>query len=318
MNRVLFGPFTLAICVAGLTAGGCAGRPPEVDPSPKGALDSQIETLQERAHESVATGRHARARESLEQARRIAASIDDQTALVDLSRELGDLELQEGRLLDATALHRQALHMAEQSGDGRRIMLSLGSLAATEQQAGRVESSAKLYERAMDLARERGDRGTLAVLLNNIGLLHQGRGDVDAARQAYQEASTINKELGQREAEASNHANLGMLAEDRREFEQAAREFALALDLDKEVENRRGIAADLANMGRIAVRLGRTEQGLDYLDRAYRSYAAQGDRMRALEALSNAVEAARQSGRLDDAKRLEAESASLKSLPASR
>jgi hypothetical protein len=40
--------------------------------------------------------------------------------------------------------------------------------------------------------------------------------------------------------------------------------------------------------------------------------------MRALEVLSHAVEAARQSGRLDEAKRLEAESASLKAVPASR
>ena len=81
-----------------------AGRPQEADPPPKGALDSQIETLQGRAHQSVATGQHARARDSLEQARRIAASIDDQTALVDLSRELGDLELQEGLLVEATRL----------------------------------------------------------------------------------------------------------------------------------------------------------------------------------------------------------------------
>jgi tetratricopeptide (TPR) repeat protein len=112
--------------------------------------------------------------------------------------------------------------------------------------------------------------------------------------------------------------NLGLLAEGQQDFEQAAQEFALALDLNKKIENRRGIAADLSNMGRIAVRRGYTELGLDYMDRAYRSYAAQGDRARALEALSNAVEAARQSGRLEEVRRFEAESASLKALPAAR
>jgi tetratricopeptide (TPR) repeat protein len=99
-----------------------------------------------------------------------------------------------------------------------------------------------------------------------------------------------------------------MVAEGLQQYEEAVKEFAQAS----------GIAADLASMGRVAVRRGDMELGLEYIDRAYRSYAAQGDRMRALEVLSHAVEAARQSGRLDEAKRLEAESASLKAVPASR
>jgi tetratricopeptide (TPR) repeat protein len=153
----------------------------------------------------------------------------------------------------------------------------------------------------------------VAVLTGATGLLGgcAGRtpsGDVEGARRAYRQASVINRELGQQKAEAANHANLGMLAEGLQQYEEAAKEFAQAL----------GITADLASMDRVAVRRGDMELGLEYMDRAYRSYAAQGDRMRALEVLSHAVEAARQSGRFDEAKRLEAESASLKAVPASR
>ena len=54
------------------------------------------------------------------------------------------------------------------------------------------------------------------------------------------------------------------------------------------------------------------------MDLAYRSYAAQGDGNRALEALSKAVELARKLNRLDEAERYESELMSLKSGPASR
>ena len=318
MKRGAFIALTVVTCVIGLVDGGCAGRRAAPDPDPKGPSSTQIGALQEQARRLLAAGHHARARESFEQANRLAESLDDRPSLVDITHELGNLALEDGRLSQALTLHRKGLHLAEQTGDGRRILLSVASLAAAEQQAGHTETAADLYKRGMGLARERQDRGTLAALLNNAGLLDQRTGDVEAARQAYREASAINKELGHREAEASNHANLAMLAEGLHDYDEAAREFALALDLDKAVENAHGIAADLANMGRIAVRRGYTELGLDYMDRAYRSYAAQGDRARALEALSNAVEAARQSGRMDDARRFEAESASLKALPALR
>jgi tetratricopeptide (TPR) repeat protein len=122
--------------------------------------------------------------------------------------------------------------------------------------------------------------------------------------------------LGHSEAEAGNHVNLGLLAEAQQDFEQAAQELVRALELDKQVENRQGIAADLANLGRVSVRRGFQEAGLQYLDRAYRSYAAQGDRKRAVEELSTLVELVRESGKPEELHRYETDLNALKETPA--
>jgi tetratricopeptide (TPR) repeat protein len=307
----------LTIGLSGILITGCAGGSPIPAAPPKRAQSLQIETLQEQGSQWLAEGNRTRARQSFELARLVAESIDDRPALVDIFHELGGLALDDGLVSQAIVFHRRALDLAEQLGETNRIMVSLGILAAAEDRNDHAEAAEALYGRAMALARQQQDRGAQAVLLNNMGLLCQRKGDVESARQAYRQASEMNRQLGRREAEASNHVNLGLLAEAQEEFEQADQEFTRALELDKEVENRRGIAADLANLGRVAVRRGFNEAGLRYMDRAYRSYGAQGDRNRALEALSKAVELARKLNRLDDVGRYEAELTSLHS-PASR
>jgi hypothetical protein len=69
-------------------------------------------------------------------------------------------------------------------------------------------------------------------------------------------------------------------------------------------------------VSRVAVRRGFKEAGLQYLDRAYRSYAAQGDQKRAAEELSKVVELVRESGKPEEVRRYEAELTALKATPA--
>ena len=76
------------------------------------------------------------------------------------------------------------------------------------------------------------------------------------------------------------------------------------------------IAADLADLGRVAVRRGFKEVGIQYLDRAYRSYVAQGNQKRAVEELSKLVALARDSGKPEELRRYEAELTALKATPA--
>jgi tetratricopeptide (TPR) repeat protein len=261
VNRTTFIAIALATCLSGFLSTGCAG-PSSIPPTPqRGALSLQVDALQEQGSRWRVEGNRGRARQSFEQAKVIAESIDERPALADIFHELGGLALDDGLVSQSILLHRRGLDLTEQLGDTNRIMVSLGALAAAEDCAGHTEAAESLYGQAMTLARQQQDGGAQAVLLNNLGLLRQRKGDVEAAREAYRQASEMNRELGHGEAEASNHVNLGLLAEAQQNFGQADREFARALELDKQVENRRGIAADLASLGRVAVRRGFNEVG---------------------------------------------------------
>ena len=170
-----------------------------------------------------------------------------------------------------------------------------------------MEHAEGLYQEALDLAQQRADQSAEATLRNNLGLVRQAKGEVEQAVQMFGQAMALNQAMGNLESEASNHVNLGLLAEARREYDVAEREFERALELDKAAEYRPAIAADLVRLGLVADRRGFSDRGVAYLERAYRSYLAQGDQAQAVSALTQAVACAKELGGDGDIARLETE-----------
>jgi tetratricopeptide (TPR) repeat protein len=167
VTRIAFIVLAVSTCAIGF-AGGCAKPTTGSGPVSEGSVGRTSGRIRRQGRRWLAEGQHARARQTFEQAKQIAESIDDRPSLVEILLRLGDLGLPA-----STAFYRQAVHLSEQRGDDGRTVQSLASLAAAEERAEHTEAAATLYERAMALAKQRDDRGAQAVLLNNTGLLYQ-------------------------------------------------------------------------------------------------------------------------------------------------
>lgn len=280
-----------------LVLSGCAGQGQQLPP-----LAGQVRDLRAEGARLLEAGEVEEARGKLEEARRLAESLDDQKGLAQVLNALGEAAIQDhangnhaNGLAAAKDYHERALSIARRLDDRQMQATSLAYLGQVAYLEGDRESARSHYEEALERYRRMGDRHGEAVTLNNLGLLHHEGNPAEAERH-YRQAMELNKALEDIHAQAANLANLGTVLEEQGRQEEAAASYRKALDLDKQIEDRQAIAADLRKLGRLADHRGESGQALEYFHRAYLAYQALGQTDQARAILLRLLILARETG----------------------
>jgi predicted ATPase/class 3 adenylate cyclase len=143
-------------------------------------------------------GRHADAREALEESLAIAAELDDQRAIASILQPLGYAALGEGDLPKARSHLERALALAQQHGDKRELAAARNALAQLHRVEGDADGAEPLFESVVALSRELGDRESICIGLLNLAMVSIGRGAIDRALEMLREASDIAQEIHSR------------------------------------------------------------------------------------------------------------------------
>lgn len=235
---------------------GCLGGAARLSPS-----QIKLASLQQRAQQQADRGRHADAAGLLQEALRLADSLDDHQGQASvllqqarLARQSGDLETAERTIAKALPLAMGNPYHADAAQEQALLELA----------RNKIDAATHWAETA--LREERG--GLIASRLNLLARLALLRGDLDRA------AGLADKALKNTDTDtlATERANalriLGMVHGRQGRHDQAQHTLQQALILDKQLELPARIAADLEALAGLAEQRGDTAAQQRYLQRA--------------------------------------------------
>jgi predicted ATPase/serine/threonine protein kinase len=191
--------------------------------SPTASADLRLAALRANADLARQQGDLDAALACYEAAVRLATEAGDETNIVVLSTELGQLSLQRGDLETARALFEKCRAIAGAAGAEFLVPIALNSLGEIARVEGAWAEARRFYEEAEALARQAGDRYGVTVALANLGALAYERGDPRAASASYREALAAARALGDTVGVSLSLDGLGAVAERRGDWERAAR-----------------------------------------------------------------------------------------------
>ena len=149
--------------------------------------------------------------------------------------------LTEGRRWLESAL----LEGGQASPSGLRAMLEAGLLAQAQ---GAYEVARAWYRQALDLAQATGDRGREASLLNNLGAIALEQGDTAEAERFFNEGLKLAESLHDQRRRADALGNLGAVAQYRGDIDSALQGYLDCLQIWRGLDDARGIADMLLNV----------------------------------------------------------------------
>lgn len=247
----LLAMLTLTTLLSGCFSGGAPALSPTV---------RRIQEMNERALHSVEKQRFDDARTVLDEALRLATSLDDgqqQTlTLINLAR----LERRLGRLQQAEPLLERARRAAA-TGYAADLAQETALLMIARNHLPEAERWAEIA-----LQEERGDlTGRRLNLLARIALLN---GDEPKALRLAEQALGVCSAPAMAEERANALRIIGQLKVREKRFDEAERLLNEALTLDRRQERPLKIAADLEALAQLMDLKGQAEQGREYRQRA--------------------------------------------------
>lgn len=182
----------------------------------------------------------------------------------------GNLARIEGDYAAARARYEDALALAREQADTRRIAVTLNNLGAVAKEQGDYPTAGRYYGESLALKRELDDRWGIALTLSNLGVVSNAQGDHTRARGFLGESLALFRELQDRWGIALTTNNLGTTAVHHGHLERAAALYADSLAIRRELKDRWGIAESLEGLARVAV----AQNQLDRSARLYRAAAS--------------------------------------------
>jgi len=246
----------LLLLVVSSTLCGCLGGAARLSPG-----QHKLAILQQRAQLQVDRGRQDDAARLLQEALRLAASLDDrqgQTSVLlqqaRLARQTGDLATAELAIATALPLATGSSYHADAAQERALLELTRNNIAAATHWA------------AIAQREERGDLiGSRLNLLARLALL---QGDLDQAARLAEEALQKTADDEQAAERANALRMLGTIHGRQGRFDQAQQTLHLALALDKQLELPTRIASDLEALAELAGMRGDTAAQQEYQQRA--------------------------------------------------
>ena len=181
---------------------------------------------------AVSTGDNERAKRYLEENLSVLQQLEEEeNAATAIKRYhaynlLGILALNEdGDPARATALWKESLALARETGDSLRIGVSLCGLGYAAVLQGDNERATALCEETLAFAREHEDAGEEVVpeTLVNLGLATLGQGEYERAISSFDEALAMSRRAGRKASIINALEGMASLAGARREAPLAAR-----------------------------------------------------------------------------------------------
>jgi DNA-binding SARP family transcriptional activator/Tfp pilus assembly protein PilF len=224
-------------------------------------------------------------------ARQAARNAGDADAEGTALRNLGFIDVRQGRYSQAAGRLQQALALYREIGDRPGQAVVLGNLGIMDWQQGCYQRAADRQQQALDLFREMGDRVGEARALVNLSDVDQQQGRYQQAADRLHKALSLFRELGYRSGAARALGNLGCVDQRQGRFHEAAGYQRQALDLFRELSDRHGEAHALSDLGVASLGLGRLQQAAGFQRQALDLFRELGERSGEAVALNGLGEA---------------------------
>jgi predicted ATPase/DNA-binding CsgD family transcriptional regulator len=153
----------------------------------------------------------------------------------------------------AAALAGEALTLARQIGDKRRVVDALNGLAVVARSGGNYAAARTMYRESLALLRDLGDRSGIAFTLTYSGLAAWLGGDYPEAARLFEESLLLSEELGDRQIISYTLFGMAQIACEKGEYDRARSLVTEAAVINRDLNDRRGLIRSLWGLGRVAL-----------------------------------------------------------------
>lgn len=177
-----------------------------------------------------------------------------------------------------TAAHyaRQALALANKTGDNKLIGASLNSLGSAKQATGDYDSALVYLNRSIGVKLNFGDSTILISELSNMGIIYDEKGDYDRALQYYFKALRMARRKKDLRMEANTLSNIGVVYKKQKQYEKVLEYYNSALNIYRTLESDFGITVTSGNIGSVLLQTGDYEKSIEYSMLARQGYEKLG------------------------------------------
>ena len=170
--------------------------------------------------------------------------------------DLAGLYYQQGDLLRAEKMWRQAIQQFRQVGNPDGVASALANIGGADLTQGNLGEAKKLLEESIPRYQAVEDKSGVALSLNNLGDLARQQGNLQAAETTYQQAKATAQEIGDKEAIAYVLDGLGDVFTDRGDLAAARKSYEESLALREQAGEKQFAAETRVSLARLAVEEG--------------------------------------------------------------
>lgn len=195
-----------------------------------------------------------------------AAKDDSQRCALHTLIGSGLLDL--SRLPEAEGHYRQALEIAERSGDREGQAAAVGNLGLVYAARGELDKAEEHYKKALAMHERIGNRVGQAANLGNLGIVYRERRELDKAEAHHMRALAMAEEMGDKRGQVAQLGNLGSAYSQRRDFERAEEAYEKQLAIADETGNRLGKSNALGNLGVVHAQRGDLDRAVEHFKKS--------------------------------------------------
>ncbi|HEY2944385.1 MAG TPA: CHAT domain-containing tetratricopeptide repeat protein [Vicinamibacteria bacterium] len=248
--------------------------------------------------------------ESLEEASRIWARLDDVEAEADTASALGTVYMVRGDRQKALESYLRGLALKRALGDKGGEAANLANVGVFYHELGEFQRAREYYEQALAVNRQPGgDPRMEGAVLAALGQAYLSLGETQRALDTALEAVRASREAGDRRWEAGALDRAGRAYDAAGQADKALEHYRLALDLYRSSHDPDGESDLLRVLGRRHFNAGRPKEALELFVQSLSIAQSIGDRQRTMRLLNSVATAERAAG--DDAAALRHSEASL-------
>ncbi len=187
-------------------------------------------------------------KQACEQARKIAADVEDKLGAARAVNNLATIAGARGDLDGAKRLFEQALDLGRSIGTQRDVAGALNNIANILATQGDLAQASQRYEEALTIEQEIGFKTEIPRTLGNQGILLHQQGDLRGAQRAFEQAISAAREIGNQSSLAGSTMNLGVVLFERGDLPAAEKSYQDALAIQKTLGAKSQMAATLDSL----------------------------------------------------------------------
>ncbi|PWB77273.1 MAG: hypothetical protein C3F07_02400 [Anaerolineales bacterium] len=194
-------------------------------------------------------GDYVSALDFLTRAEEAYIELDDKMGLSRVLLLMGMVYTNKGKHEQARETYNEALRLAREAGDPSRTAAALNKLGILAYIQGNYTAAQAFYEESLALRREMGHKSGIASSLGNLGIIANRQGDYAAARASFEENLALRREMGDKWGAAAYTFNIGMVAQAQSDNATARALYEECLVLCEEMDEKHILAYALLCLG---------------------------------------------------------------------
>ena len=196
-------------------------------------------------------GQPDKAKESLDDARRIFEAKNDVIGTAQALTGLGNVAYVKGDLVTALKMYEDSLALYLKAGNRRSVATNFSNMANVLSDQGDYSRASKMYDQALSNSREIHDKAGEVMALNNIAGVDYHKGDLSSAKKIFGQAVAIAHQIGDQSSEAAAAMNLGSVFLEQGNIAGAQQKKEQALAIYRQIGDQSSVATALYDLGDI-------------------------------------------------------------------